>query len=280
MAKGKYNRGARWRKDAPGVVRARKWQLGVRQWKPDITAAKCQYRQPVVAFDIKTGGMQRFASMDAAGRFCVERGLSTSVSAARLAVAFVCGGLRKGAFGFVWRLDIQALDADGNGNITRVGKWEKGLRNLDDLKRKYALLVKRPVIGFEIDGERIVRFPSGKAAAAFCVAEGLASSIGSSASMICDAVHGRRRSACGFEWSCDWSVVEKRRPHLQQVIARLVGGKNERRYASEGEAARDMVRLGLANNVKTARQAICRTCAGEHRTFYGRTWRIAPFGKL
>lgn len=276
MAKGKYNRGARWRKDAPGVVRARKWQLGVRQWKPDITAAKCQYRQPVVAFDIKTGGMQRFASMDAAGRFCVERGLSTSVSAARLAVAFVCGGLRKGAFGFVWRLDIQALDADGNGNITRVGKWEKGLRNLDDLKRKYALLVKRPVIGFEIDGERIVRFPSGKAAAVFCVAEGLASSVGSSAAMISEAVRGRRRSACGFEWGCDWSAVEERVDRLQPVIARIVGGKGERRYASESAAARDMVRLGLAKTVETAKCTICRACSGVLLTVYGRTWRIAP----
>lgn len=155
---------------------------------------------------------------------------------------------------------------------------EERLRGLDGLKRKYALLKKHPVIGFGIDSGRVVRFPSGRAAAAFCVAEGLASSVASSAVMISEAVHGRLKSACGYEWSNDWTAVEEHADRRQPVIARNVDTQEEQRYSSEGDAARDMVRLGLAKTVKTARMAICDACAGGRLTIYGRTWRIALSG--
>lgn len=266
------------RRDSLGEIHAREWEASlsrIRIPKPYLKAIKLR---PLIAFERDGDGIRRYPSIAAAVNDLHARGETASVESARILIGLALSRRLRSAAGFVWRYDTETLYRMTVSVSQRIYLWQVSIKRRSIRLRFLSKRSQRPVVGFSLTDESVVRYASAAEAARDMVRRGIATQFASAAATISRTCCGRRYAALGYVWRYDLraiSLADARGPRTPQngaITAFPVDGSPVVRYTDLNAAAEAVVAAGKASSVKTARVSICRACTGIVRVSHGCRW--------
>lgn len=265
----------------PGDILEREWRSSVAHMRIPRRLQMVVKFRPIIAFERKSGTVWRYPSVVEAGADFAAKGKSSSKGTASCLISLALHGHHASAMGCIWRHDKEAMYRSTVGVLERVREWQDGIVLKNRRRECLRNVQHKPMIGFSINDDSVVRYASNVEAARDMVRRGLASGDAVAATMISMALSGEKFSAYGYVWRIDLQAVRLPNDQLREaresfpLVAIPFDGRPEIRYPNLTAAAEAVVAEGKSKNVATARVSISRVCNGHKWSAFGCDWKIA-----